>query len=229
MRKYRSNALTKKQKRVRRFIIFLIILVLIAMGILLYFNNIVNPIIVSISESKIKMMTSRAVNTTISEILSNNDIYDELVTITTDSQGKISMIQANAVQVNNLSKEISKQALSRVESIGEQGIAIPLGTFSGMPLFAGKGPDVFIKVSPVGTLDCLFRSEFVEAGINQTLHRIYIDVTTSVNLILPIFDDVVKTYTQVMVCESVIIGEVPEFYFNNSMGSLLDLVPDNNK
>lgn len=227
MRKYNSSTLTKKQRRIRRFLIFLFIIILIAGGVLLYFDKIVNPIIVTTSESRIKMLTSRAVNSTISEILSDTNIYDELVTINTNDQGQITLIQANAVQINTLSKNISQQALEKIESIGEQGVAIPLGTFSGLPLLAGKGPDVIIKMSPIGTLDCVFKSEFVEAGINQTLHRIYLDVSASVNLILPIFDDKVTTYTQVMICESIIVGDVPEFYFNNSMGSLLDLVPDN--
>ena len=227
MRKCRVNGESKKSKSVRRLIIFISVIVIIGIAVLIYFNTVINPVIVTTSESKIKMLTSRAVNSTISEILNDSDIYDELITVTTDSQGKISMIQANAIKINSLSKEISTKALAKVESIGEQGIAIPLGTFTGMPLFAGKGPDVYIKVSPVGTLDCIFKSEFIQAGINQTLHRIYLEVTTSVNLILPIFDDVVNTFTQVMICESIIVGEVPEFYFNNSMGSLLDLVPDN--
>ncbi len=228
MRKYNSSSLTKKQKRVRRFLIFLIIVVLIATAIILYFDRVINPIIISTSETRIKMLTSRAVNSSISELLSDTNVYDELITISTNDQGQITLIQANAVQINNLSKSISQTALSRIESIGEQGISIPLGTFSGLPLLAGKGPDVIIKMSPIGTLDCVFKSEFVQAGINQTLHRIYLDVSASVNLILPIFDNNVTTYTQVMICESVIVGDVPEFYFNNSMGSLLDLVPDNN-
>ena len=72
----------------------------------------------------------------------------------------------------------------------------------------------------------MFKSEFVSAGINQTVHRIYLEVSSVVNLILPIFDDPVQTYTQVLICESVIVGTVPDFYFSNAMGSLLDLVPE---
>ncbi len=228
MRKYCSNT-NKKNKKLKKLIIFLSVIVFIGLVIIIYFNKVINPIVVNTSESKIKSLTSHAVNSTISEIISDTDVYDDLVTITTDSNGKISMIQANAIKINTLSKQISNQVLTKVENIGEQGIKIPFGTFTGMPLLANKGPDVLIKVAPVSTLDCVFKSEFIQAGINQTLHRIYLDVTTEVNLILPIFKDKVKTYTQVIICESIIVGDVPEFYFNNSMGSLLDLVPDNKK
>lgn len=226
MRKSRSSTLTKKQKRLKRLFIFVFIVILLAVFVLVYFGQVVNPVIITTSETKIKMLTSRAVNSAISEVLVESNVYDELITITTDSNGKITMLQANATKINLLSKEISKRALSEIESIGDQGIPIPAGTFTGMPLLMGKGPTVLIKVSPLGTLDCLFKSEFIEAGINQTLHRIYLEVSAKVNLILPIFEDSVQTFTQVVICESVIVGEVPEFYFNNSMGSLLDLVPD---
>lgn len=214
-----------KHKKYKRILVFLLVLLVIAGIIMLYFDRYVNPVILTTSETKVKMLTSRAVNSAISEILNNNNIYDELVTITQDSGGNISMIQANAVSINRLSKDISRLALVKIESIGDQGISIPLGSFTGMPILMGRGPEVLIKIVPIGTLDCIFKSEFVSAGINQTVHRIYLEVSSVVNLILPIFDDPVQTYTQVLICESVIVGSVPDFYFSNAMGSLLDLVP----
>ncbi len=215
----------KKRNKTKRFLIFLLIVLMIASIIMFYFDKYVNPVILTTSETKVKMMTSRAVNSAISEILNNNNIYDELVTISQDNNGNISMIQANAISINRLSKDISRLALVKIESIGDQGINIPLGSFTGMPILMGRGPEVLIKIVPIGTLDCVFKSEFLSAGINQTVHRIYLDVSSVVNLILPIFNDPVQTYTQVLICESVIVGRVPEFYFNNAMSELLDLVP----
>lgn len=226
MQKQKTGKLSKKSKRLRRLIIFLVILVLLAVGVMIYFDKVVNPIIITTCESKIKMLTSSSINSSISQVISDSDIYDELVEISEDENGNVKMIQANAVRINSLSKEISKLALLKIEGIGEQGIPIPFGTFTGMPLFMGKGPDVLVKVTPIGTLDCLFKSEFVQAGINQTLHRIYLEVSSNVNLVLPVFKNRVKTFTQVIICESVIIGEVPEFYLNKGLNSLLDLVPD---
>lgn len=222
----KAGARIKKHRKGKRFLIFLIVVLVVAGVIMLYFDRYVNPVILTTSETKVKMMTSRAVNSAISEILNNNNIYDELVTITQDGDGNISMIQANAVSINRLSKDISRLALVKIESIGDQGISIPLGSFTGMPILMGRGPEVLIKIVPIGTLDCVFKSEFVSAGINQTVHRIYLEVSSVVNLILPIFDDPVQTYTQVLICESVIVGTVPDFYFSNAMGSLLDLVPE---
>jgi len=216
----------KKHKKGKRILIFLFVVLIIAGVIMLYFDKYVNPVILTTSETKVKMMTSRAVNSAISEILNNNNIYDELVSITQDDDGNISMIQANAVSINRLSKDISRLALVKIESIGDQGISIPLGSFTGMPILMGRGPEVLIKIVPIGALDCVFKSEFISAGINQTVHRIYLEVSSVVNLILPIFDDPVQTYTQVLICESVIVGTVPDFYFSNALGSLLDLVPE---
>lgn len=230
MKKARAvKNLNKKHRKMKRLIIFLSIVLIIAGLIMFYFDKYVNPVILTTSETKIKMMTSRAVNSAISEILNNNNIYDDLVTISKDGQGDVTLIQANAISINRLSKDISRLALVKIESIGDQGISIPLGSFTGMPILMGRGPEVLIKIVPIGTLDCVFKSEFISSGINQTVHRIYLEVSSVVNLILPIFNDPVQTYTQVLICESVIVGEVPEFYFNNSMGSLLDLVPETKK
>lgn len=55
-------------------------------------------------------------------------------------------------------------------------------------------------------------------GINQTLHRLYLEVTCNVNIITP-YDSVGASITnQVLMCESVIVGRIPgTFYeFNNS-------------
>lgn len=225
MRKLETGETSKKKKRIRCLLICFSIILVMSIGILIYFDKVVNPIIVTTCESKIKMLTSSSINSSITQVISD-DIYNELVDVTEDEQGNIKMIQANAVRINSLSKEISKLALLKIEGMGEQGIPIPFGTFTGMPIFMGKGPDVLVKVTPIGTMDCLFKSEFIQAGINQTLHRIYLEVSSNVNLVLPIFKDKVKTFTQVIICESVIIGQVPDFYLNSGINSLLDLVPD---
>ena len=213
----------KKHRKAKRLLIFLLVVMTFAGIIMFYFSRYVNPVILTTSETKVKMLTSRAVNSAISEILNNNNIYDDLITISQDSVGNVNMIQANAVSINRLSKDIARLALVKIESIGDQGISIPLGSFTGMPILMGRGPEVLIKIVPIGTLDCIFKSEFVSAGINQTVHRIYLEVTSVVNLILPIFDNPVQTYTEVLICESVIVGDVPEFYFNNPLSYLVNI------
>ena len=221
-----SIAVNKKNRMKKRLAIWLAILLTISLLILWYFDTYVNPVILTTTHSKVKMLTSQAINSSVSELLNNSNVYDDLIDISYDKDGNINAILPNASQTNRLSKDITRLALLKIESIGDTGIAIPLGSFTGMPILMGRGPNIQIRISPIGTLQCNFFYDFTTAGINQTVHRIYLHITSDINLILPIHNNKVQTYTEVMLCESVIVGRIPEVYFgSNSISSLLDLVP----
>lgn len=71
-----------------------------------------------------------------------------------------------------------------------------------------------IQISPIGSVETDLKSEFTQEGINQTLHRIYLDVKCSVNILTP-FKDIEKTITnQVLLLENIIVGHIPETYYN---------------
>lgn len=65
-----------------------------------------------------------------------------------------------------------------------------------------------------GTVETDLKSEFKDAGINQTLHRIYLEVKCNVNILTP-YDTITETITnQVLLTEGVIIGNIPNTYYN---------------
>ena len=84
----------------------------------------------------------------------------------------------------------------------------------GTKILSGRGPDIPIKMSTVGNVETNLISQFSHAGINQTIHRIYLDVKCNVTILTP-FDTVEQQITnQVLIAEAVIVGEVPETYYN---------------
>lgn len=204
------------------------ILVITFVNVLLFFfGTNINNVVYSYSESKIRALSVKAVNNAVSELVTNKNIYDNLINITTDIDGNIVLIQANSIQINMLTKDLIKTSQIKLEKIGADGINIPLGTFSGITLFSGKGPPINIKLLPVGDVVCTFSSEFQDAGINQTIHRLYVKIETNVNIVLPLISNNVKTVTDILICESVIVGKVPEIYLNTSkLDNLLNLVPN---
>lgn len=178
------------------------------------------------SESKVRALSVKAVNNAVSELVTNKNIYDNLVNITTDIEGNITLIQANAIQINMLTKDLIKTSQIKLEKIGADGLNIPIGTFSGLNILNGKGPSINIGLIPIGDVMCDFISEFTSTGINQTLHRLYVTIDTNVNIILPLNNNNVKTRTSILICESVLIGKIPEVYFNsNKLDNMLNLVP----
>ena len=223
MRKVRVfSKLSKKNK----FFAYLIITILVLILIMVYFNTIVNPVILSTSESKVRSLTLKAINSAVSEVVSDSALYNELVTINTNDEGDVSLITANSILINRLSKELAKIAQSKIENIGQQGVLVPLGTFSGMPILVGRGPNVKIRLLPIGSIACNFESEFSQAGINQTHHRIYVNIESKVTMILPIENRTISSTVQVLICESIIIGKIPSTYLNSSqLQDMLDLIP----
>ena len=88
------------------------------------------------------------------------------------------------------------------------------GSFTGLKILSGRGPGIKIRISSVGDVATDLRSEFVSQGINQTLHRVYLQVDTSVNILTP-FDNIEKEISnQVLLMENVILGEIPSTYYN---------------
>ena len=65
-----------------------------------------------------------------------------------------------------------------------------------------------------GTVETDLRTEFVEAGINQTLHRIYLEVKCNVNILTPYHTIKETIINQVLLVEGVIVGNIPDTYYN---------------
>ncbi len=194
--------------------------------IFLFFNFHVNPIIIEVSEASIRSLTSKSVNSAVQSVINNTNLYDELIQINTDSDGNITTFQVKSILINRLGKEIGKAALQNLETVGSSGVGIPLGTLTGVPVLVGIGPELNFKVHPIGTFSSTFSSEFISAGINQTNHRIYLNITGSVNIVLPTASKNVTTNTQILLCESIIVGKVPDTYLNSSsLDEMMNLIP----
>lgn len=215
-----------KTKVKKRLLIFVLIVVFIITAILFYFNKVVNPIILSITESKVASLSTKAVNSAVSEVLVENNLYEDLVTICTNDVGDVVMIQANSVLINKLSRDLARASQTKLDTIGAQGVSIPMGSFTGMPIFIGRGPEVRLKVMPIGAIQCSFLSEFVQAGINQTNHKIYVNLTATINVVLPVANKQIVSNTQLLICENIIVGKIPEVYLSSSgIKNLMDLIP----
>ena len=194
------------------WVLFWVFAIFFVAGIV-FFHFFVNPIVADYSKAKIETMTVKAVNRAVAETV-NTGTYQQLTEITYGADGKITGMHANVAQINGLSNEIALRSQGFLELFASTGISVPVGTFSGVPVFTGKGPDIKLRVVPVGSVNCIFESEFLGAGINQTRHRVMLKVKSIVNLVMPLGSRNVTAEIEVMLCESVIVGEVPEFYFS---------------
>ena len=140
--------------------------------------------------------------------------YDELFTIDKDNNGNITMIKSNVYAINEIISDVAVKIQNEIEKKGRENIEIALGSFTGFKLLAGKGPGVPITISSIGNVETDLRSEFKEQGINQTLHRVYLQVECEVNILTPYNEIGQKITNQVLIAENVIVGKIPNTYYN---------------
>jgi len=217
LKKFKFN----KKKFTSGFIWVLVILISC-----IIFAYMINPVIMDTVEIRSKALATRAMNSSIADVVMNSIVYDDLVNIISDEFGNISMIQANSLEINNLSKDLAQTCEVRIEEYGKTGVSIPMGTFTGIPLLVGRGPRIKVKMTPVGSVVCKFISHFESAGINQTVHKIYVNIQANVGVVMPLSSRNFTAEQQVLISESVIVGQVPEVYlYSDTLDTLLNFVP----
>lgn len=216
----------KKFKVKGKWRIRLIILVILVLVLGLWMDGNLRPIVISMAEAQCRSLAVGVLNTSIRTVLSSGIDYGDLMEVRFDSDGRVTMMQANTVRMNSLSTSITEEVQSGLKNLGVARIGIPLGSALGSKIFAGEGPRIPVKVYPVGSVSTGFSSEFETSGINQTRHKIYLKVTSSIQIVIPTDAKVVTVTENVLVAESIIVGQVPErFYSSGGNGEVLDLVP----
>lgn len=218
--------LAKKIKLTKKKLVSFFVVIIVVVILMLIFSFMVNPVIMDTVEIKSMALATRAMNSSIADVVMNSIVYDDLVNIISDDFGNISMIQANSLEINNLSKDLAQTCEERISEYGSAGVTIPMGTFTGIPLLVGRGPRLRVKMTPVGSVFCKFVSHFESAGINQTVHKIYVNITANVSVVMPLSSRKFQAVQQVLISESVIVGQVPEVYlYSDTLDTLLNFVP----
>lgn len=192
-----------------------------------YFRNNIVPTVMGSAVAEVRAICTNSVNLAVTTVVGGGLKYDDLFTVVKDSDGDVSMVQANSPEINLISREIANLAQANLDALGSQEISVPAGTFTGLALLMGMGPEVTISVIPIGSALCDFVSYFTSAGINQTLHKVYINVNAVISIVTPIDEPTITVTAEVLVAENLIVGDVPQFYFGNSIqnGGFMDLTP----
>lgn len=89
-----------------------------------------------------------------------------------------------------------------------------MGSVSGIRILKNVEPKFEVELESAGNIKSMVRTEFKSVGINQTHHKIYLDIDARVGILTP-FSAFGKDITSdVLISEAIIVGEVPETYYN---------------
>lgn len=191
----------------------MIAILVIAFTFAYFIIQAIQPIMEKQCISMAKSIATKISNAEATKVMANYE-YEDLLNITKDSEGNIKMVGTNIITVNEIISDIPIRVQEEMEKSENNTFQIRLGSFLGSNLFAGRGPNVEIKMEIAGHLDTNLKSEFIDAGINQTLHRIYLELICDVIILTPFETMEEQIVNQVLLAEGVIVGEVPSSYYN---------------
>lgn len=153
-----------------------------------------------------------AINDTVNEMMSQGGYdYDKFVVFEKDADGKITAFSTNTMLINTLSSDLIKKVIDGA-SDGALNVKIPLGNLIGTNLTQGRGPQIPLDIIMLSSSRADYSNDFVSSGINQTKHKISINVSVDVIIIVPWAKIETTVTSEVLLVETVIVGQVPETY-----------------
>jgi sporulation protein YunB len=203
----------KNFKRVSTFFISFIILV----SFVSYYKFVVVKQIYKICEDYAYSYSAEAVNQVVIESLTIPAKYSDLITVEKNENGDIVLMRTNSYKVNLINKEVAISTKNKLSQKLNGGIPIPILTFSGIEILSGYGAIIKYKSINVVSVDCDFKSKFESVGINQTLHSIYIEIISCVDIEAPFNKKTTQCRTAVLLSETILVGKVPEVYLNGKI------------
>lgn len=197
----------RKTKRLRTYTLLISILIILGF-VISYAEKKIVPSLVEISEYRVKAIVTASVNNAIKDIFHDDINYQELTTVNKDEKGRVTSIQTNVPRMNRMSASIGEYIQNDLSSIEAMDIKIPFGILMGKSILSGVGPDLYVKVIPVGNVQTSFETEISNTGTNQAVHRIIIKVKTSISIVAPLLNKKTELVTGIPVTEMVVVGDI---------------------
>ena len=191
----------------------IILILIIAFETATLLLNHINPIFEQVSIYEAKKLATFVANDQTTKVMKNYN-YDSMFSIEKDAEGNVSMIQMNMYRVNIIISDIAYYIQEQMKNPENSSVSIPIGSLLGINLFSGYGPNIKMRVVLLGSVETDLRSEFIAKGINQTLHRVYLQIDCPIQILSSYKTIEEKISNQFLLAENVIVGRIPDTYYN---------------
>ena len=201
----------RKRRRHWKLILFLIL----ALGIWTFagLRSRLWPVVRSLARTQVTNTASDLINDAILEqILEGQIQYDRIVYFEKDLNGRITALKTNMAEVNRLKTETLNLINDEIMAQDSEHLGVALGSLILPEFFSGKGPSIPVRIIAIRNSDANFQSEFTEAGINQTLQQLRMDVIVDVTILVLGQTETFTVSSQMVVAETIIVGDVPATY-----------------
>ena len=197
----------------RRVIAVLILLLIVLIFGFFFLRSRYRDVIQELAETQVKNTTSDLTNDAIARQIEDGVVqYDRIVYFEKDLDGRITALKTNIGEVNRLKTDILNIINDEILALDNSDIGIPLGSLFLPELLSGRGPAIPVHILSIRNSDANFVSHFSQAGINQTLHQVTMDVSIDVSVLVLGQTTSFTMESQVVVAETVIVGDVPNTF-----------------
>ena len=173
----------------------------------------IRPMVREAAASQTQIAVNRMIQRAVLEVLEEDGLrYQSFVSLQQNQSGETTALITDTVLINRLQGELLEKILQTLQQYRELKLELPLGSLSGIQFLAGRGPLVALQLRPVGLVKTKIINQFDEAGINQTRHRIQLQVTVDMLSLLPGYRISSQAQCNVILAETIIVGLVPDAY-----------------
>ena len=193
--------------------LILFILMLFSVLTLMIAEKRLGPVLRTWAETRAMSLATRAINVAVEEMMAVNLSQAAMAELIRDGEGRLQAIQYDMGEVNRVSSQATHKILQTLTNMGQEVFPIPAGQLTGLDFLASWGPGIPVRMIPIGGLTTTPVASFESAGINQTWHRVLLDVQVVMRIAVPLVAEEILVSTQVPILEEVFIGSVPTWYF----------------
>ena len=156
-------------------------------------------------------ITNRAMQEVLSQVEFN---YNDLANISYDKNGEVIAVTCNTIKLIEIKTVFDKVIHEIINTKPKIEFSISVGGFLWGDLFSGRGPKIPFELSYDCATKTEFKSEFENIGINQTLHKIILDLSANIDPIVHLDAESSIIKTSYVLAETIIVGNVPSSYTN---------------
>lgn len=207
-----------------RFYLLAGVVMLFSMGVVV--DSALRPILEQVAAQQVHLAVVRLINEAVYDQLGNGVAYQQLINVSTDADGRVTLMQPDTVKITRLVTSIARDLEEKLGSLSREDIKVPLGMLTGNSLLADKGPNLTLALLPLGSVSVNIHDEFSAAGINQTRHSIMLDIVVDMGILLPFQSTFTQITDTLPIVESVIVGPIPETYLNMEAGDFWQRQPE---
>ncbi|MCM1133128.1 MAG: sporulation protein YunB [Ruminococcus flavefaciens] len=203
----------RRKHKIRPLIVTVLLAVIILLIVVLFrTEKAVRPVAEMQSEQIARQTANRIITETVSDyIAENNYTYSDFANIICDTDGRAVSVEAIPVNINRVQSELTAEINRRLSDNGSISAEIAVGSLSGSYLLAGRGPVVDVRICPAGEAEVSLKSSFDSAGVNQTRHRIYAEISANLISSIPLYSFETEESFEFLIAETVIVGDVPDY------------------